>query len=70
MEARQLVTQLAELAFTQEDTRSALEGVIPQESAGPDGVHPDLIKLLADALAELITTPFNRTLVDAIPADW
>ncbi len=69
VEARQLVNQVAALAFTPEATRSVLEGVNPHKSAGPDGVHPSLVKILANVLVEPITALFNRTLVDGIPTD-
>ncbi len=70
VEARQLVNQMAALTFTPEATRSVLEGVNPHKSAGPDGVHPCLVKILADVLVEPITALFNHMLVDGIPADW
>ncbi len=70
VEARQLVNQVAALTFTPEASRSVLEGVKPHKSAGPDGVQPSLVKILADMLVEPITVLFNQTLVDGIPADW
>ncbi len=67
---RVLTSQMAALAFTPEATRTALEGVNPHKSAGPDGVHPSLIRTLASVLAAPIAELFNRTLVDGVPAEW
>ncbi len=69
VEAQQQVNQKAALAFTPKATRSVLEGVNPHRSAGPDGVHTSLAKILAYELVEPFAALFNRTLVDGIPVD-
>ncbi len=61
---RELDSPLAALAFTPEATRTVLDGVNPHKSAGPDDLHPSLVKILASVLAVPIAELFNRTLVD------
>ncbi len=58
---------MSALAFTPEATRSVLEGLNPPKSVRPDGVHPSLVKVLADVSTAAL---FNRSLVDGNPADW
>ncbi len=53
-----------------EDTRTVLEGVNIRKSAGPDGVHPRLIRILEGVLVVHIIEPFNCTPVDGVLIDW
>ncbi len=66
---RVLTSQMAALAFPPEATRTALEGVTPHKSAGTDGVHPSLTRIVESVLVVPIAELFNCTLVDGVPAD-
>ncbi len=46
-----------------------LEGFNPHKSAGPDGVHLCLIRILVSILTERIAQLLNCTLVNGVPVD-
>ena len=50
---------------------NALKSLNINKSPGPDGIHPRLLKELADILSTPLTTFFNRSLVEGkIPTAW
>ena len=48
--------------FTEIDVREHLEKLVPEKSAGPDGIHPRVLKTCASCLALPLTTIFRRSL--------
>ena len=53
------------------ETMRELRAMRPDKSPGPDGIHPTLIKMAADALISPFTKMFNSLLAKGeVPTDW
>ena len=51
--------------------QSVLESLNPDKSAGPDGIHPAVLQIIAPTIAEPLTRLFNLSLdLGTVPADW
>ena len=53
---------LEEVDITEEDIRKRLKSLNPSKSPGPDGVHPRILKVLADTIARPISDIFRTSL--------
>ena len=49
---------------------SCCSGLALHKSAGPDGIHPAVLKLLASVVAAPLSRLFEMTLEQGVPADW
>ena len=59
------------LVISSQQTETALRRLDINKGAGPDGLHPKILRLLAEFLADPLTRLFNLTLTTAnIPYDW
>ena len=57
--------------ITVEEVTSHLRNINPNKSPGPDGLHPLVLKKLADILAEPLTLLFNLSLNEGrLPTEW
>jgi hypothetical protein len=50
--------------------RLLLQRINPHKSAGPDGIHPAVLRILAPVIAVPLSRLFEMTLDMGIPADW
>ena len=56
---------------TAETVASKLQHLQPDKSAGPDGLHPMLLKNCAEAIAEPLSIIFRKSFeTGEVPADW
>jgi hypothetical protein len=64
-------SHLDNVFFTQADVMKKLKTLNPGKSPGPDGLHPRVLKELADALAEPLALLFNKSLSEGkLPSMW
>ena len=64
-------TKLANLQLTEEKVCIALKALNPTKSPGPDGVHPKVLRELAEQLQYPLCKLFNRSLKEGkIPTRW
>jgi len=57
--------------FSRDAVMKHLQKLAEDKSAGPDDVHPMLLKKCATAVAEPLSIIFNKSFVDGhVPADW
>ncbi|XP_063615394.1 uncharacterized protein LOC134788436 [Penaeus indicus] len=62
---------LQSIQITEDDVRHELETLNIYKSAGPDDIHPALLKPLAEVLAEPVTALFQQSMEDGrLPSDW
>ena len=67
----QVGTKLANIQLTEEQVCKALKALNPTKSPGPDGVHPKVLKELAEQLQYPLYKLFNRSLKEGkIPTRW
>ncbi|CAH1277366.1 Hypp9585 [Branchiostoma lanceolatum] len=71
VDARQSETTLGSLEVTEEAVRKKLEALNPNKSAGPDNIHPRILRELAGELAYPLAILFNKSLKSAkLPEEW
>ena len=70
--ARTLVTNpLDSISITEEKVLKKLNNLDPSKSAGPDEIHPRILKETASAIAPALTILYNKQLKHhEIPEDW
>ena len=57
--------------FEKEEIERALGRLKTFKAAGPDGIHPRLVRTIATAISQPVTDLFNQSLNDCeIPQDW
>ena len=62
---------LNDVVVTEEDVRKKLSKLNPSKSSGPDGLHPRVLKEVADEIVTPLTLIFNKTLREGvIPEEW
>ncbi|VDP95576.1 unnamed protein product [Echinostoma caproni] len=62
---------MSEFAITPSEVKQELQELKSSKAAGPDGVHPAILKPLADVLAEPLAKLFNQLLcAEELPTDW
>lgn len=60
-----------EIQFSAAQVREKLQMLNPSKSPGPDGIHPRILKELADEFSGLLCFLFNKSLEDGVlPNDW
>ena len=65
------VSPMEDFEFSVCEVKVALEHLNPSKSAGPDEIHPAMLRALADILALPLCILFNRSLREtSLPADW
>ena len=70
-EKRLHTERLHHITLTQKEVKEKLLSLRIDKSPGPDGIHPRLLKEMAEVLCGPVTTIFNRSLSDAeLPQDW
>ena len=59
------------LNITPVDVEQVISTLKSHKSAGPDGIHADILRPLADLLSGPVCQLYNRSLLDAeLPSDW
>ena len=62
---------LADVQITEEEVHKKLVSLRIDKSPGPDGLHPRLLKELADELCQPLTTIFNLSITRTeLPSQW
>nr|XP_054766959.1 uncharacterized protein LOC129274131 [Lytechinus pictus] len=62
---------LGSINFTQEKVEKQLISLNPNKSAGPDGIHPRVLKELAREISYPLTSIFNLSMGEGyLPLDW
>ena len=62
---------IIDLSITQDDMYKALSNLNPNKSAGPDQIHPRLLKELATELSYPLFKMFNKSVKDGtVPTAW
>ncbi|VDP88628.1 unnamed protein product [Echinostoma caproni] len=62
---------MSEFTITPAEVRKELQELKQSKAAGPDGVHPAILKPLAEVLAEPLAKRFNQSLcAGELPTDW
>ncbi|VDP94325.1 unnamed protein product [Echinostoma caproni] len=62
---------MSEFATTPSEVKQELQELKSSKAAGPDAVHPAILKPLADVLAKHIAKLFNQSLcAGELPTDW
>ena len=62
---------MKELHVSFESVTKLLRKVNPNKASGPDSIPARILKELADEIAPLLTTIFNKSLEqDEVPTDW
>jgi len=63
--------QLGDIAFTHNDVLKLLLNLKPDKSAGPDTVHPRVLKECAHVLAQPLFLLYRKSMDEGkIPLDW
>lgn len=71
MDIRLFSSQMTEVNFTQEDVRKKLNELNQSKSAGPDGIHPRILKELSKELCLPLFLCFRASLLQGIvPEQW
>ena len=64
-------SHMPEVEITIADVHRALCDLVATKAAGPDGIHPSILKPLAEQLAEPLARLFNESLAQGqLPNDW
>ena len=64
-------SKMPEIKISEAGVRKQLKALKTNKSCGPDGIHPRVLKELADVLAAPLTTLFQTSLDKAsVPKDW
>ena len=62
---------LSDFSFTKEDVLQKLKSLKINKSPGPDGHHPHVLKEVAEALADPLTSVLNKILsTGTLPQSW
>ena len=62
---------MKELHVSVEGVTKLLQNVNPNKASDPDSIHARILKELADEIAPLLTTIFNKSLEQGeVPTDW
>lgn len=65
------VSEMEEVIISPEEVAQALRKLNTVKAAGPDGIHPAIMKPLADIIAEPLAQLFNKSLrQQELPTDW
>ena len=63
--------KVKDIEITTEDVAKKLRNTKIDKSAGPDGIHPRILKELCEELSQPLAILFNKTLTEGkIPDDW
>lgn len=63
--------RMPDVTIRTDDTSKQLKRLCSSKSPGPDGIHPAMLRLVSDAIAEPLTDIFNRSLEESyVPTDW
>ena len=67
----QVKSKIRSIDVTEEDIKCALKSLNVNKSKGPDGIHPRVLKELADQIASPLCKIFNRSIKEGkIPDMW
>ena len=67
----QVKSKIRSIDVTEEDIKCALKSLNVDKSQGPDGIHPRVLKELADQIASPLCKIFNRSIKEGkIPDMW
>ncbi len=59
------------MVFTPDSVMKILQSLSPHKAAGPDELHPKILRALAPFIAEPLTELLNLTLLTTeVPEDW
>ena len=71
LEDREIVTAMKDLIITEKSVKKLLKNLNINKSPGMDGLHPRLLRELADVLAEPLCVIFDRSVkMQQIPNEW
>ena len=64
-------TKLVSVTVTEDDVQKKLSKLNPSKSPGPDGLHPRVLKEVAEEITTPLTLVFNKSLSEGVvPEDW
>ncbi|VDP94541.1 unnamed protein product [Echinostoma caproni] len=68
---RLLKQRMVPFVLEAKEAEVALKQLDQNKAAGPDGLHPAILRLIADIIAGALTQLYNRSLASGtVPADW
>ena len=68
---REIVREMETVTVTVHDVRQQMKQLQMGKAPGPDGIHPEILKPLAEVIAEPLAGLFNQSLEDgSLPAEW